>query len=125
MPGGKRIINIQTISPGMPVGPLSQRDPRACWFPAIPGFRTISPSKDHNFAPRIGMAYRPEINRGVLKEIFGEAERAASRELRDFLYGISGTICGNHVAGPAVRYNYLSPAPPFLPHRSSMRPTER
>ena len=88
----------------------------AWWFPAIPEFLPrISPSKYHNFAPRIGLAYSPKFDRGLLKTIFGDGGKSSLRASYGIFYtAFPGISAGIMYAVPPFGYNYLSPGPPLF-----------
>ena len=94
---------------------------RALWSPEIREFpSTISPSKGHNFAPRLGLAYSPDFDHGILRAIFGDSSQSSIRASYGIFYtAIPGLSAGVMYAVPPFGYNYLSPGPPYLRHRSS------
>ena len=64
--------------------------------PGIPS--TISPSKADNFAPRIGLAYAPRFDGGILKEIFGDSGKSSIRASYGIFYtAFPGLVGGRHV----------------------------
>ena len=81
--------------------------------PGIPS--TLSPARYHNFAPRIGMAYSPDFQNGILKKIFGESGKSSIRASYGMFYtAFPGLSAGIMYGVPPFGYNYLSPAPPLF-----------
>jgi outer membrane receptor protein involved in Fe transport len=101
-PWSEKYDSIQTIVPGAqsvlypnaPPGLLVAGDP------GIPP--TLSPAKDHNFAPRIGLAYSPKSNLSI-RASYGIFYTAFPGLSAGIMYGV-----------PPFGYNYLSPAPPLF-----------
>ena len=95
------------VYPGAPLGFV---------FPGDPGISsTISPSQNHNFAPRIGLAYAPNFDHGILKTIFGGSGKSSIRASYGIFYtAFQGLSAGVMYAVPPYGYNYLSPAPPLF-----------
>jgi hypothetical protein len=115
MPFWEKYNQLQTIIParqsvlypGLPADLLVPGDP------GIPG--TISPSKPDNFAPRIGLAYAPKFDHGLLKEIFGASGRSSIRASYGIFYtAFPGLSAGVMYAVPPFGFNYLTPEPPLL-----------
>ncbi len=95
------------VYPGAPTGFVVPGDP------GIPS--TISPSKPRNFAPRIGLAYSPNFDHGILKSVFGGSGKSSIRASYGIFYtAFQGLSAGIMYAVPPFGYNYLSPAPPLL-----------
>jgi len=70
---------IETWNPGEQsvVFPLS---PKGWVFPGDPGIpKTLAPTRYNNFAPRLGLAYSPDFNDGVLGKIFGGPGKTSIR----------------------------------------------
>jgi hypothetical protein len=81
--------------------------------PGIPS--TLSPSKFHNFAPRVGLAYSPKFDDGILKTIFGESGKSSIRASYGIFYtAFPGLTAGIMYGVPPFGYNYLSPEPPLF-----------
>ena len=54
--------------------------PRGWVFPGDPGIpRTIAPIRYNNFAPRLGLAYSPNVSGGLLGKLFGGAGETSIR----------------------------------------------
>jgi hypothetical protein len=95
------------VYPGAPLGMVVPGDP------GIPS--TISPSKPRNFAPRIGLAYSPKFDHGILKDVFGGNGKSSIRASYGIFYtAFQGLSAGIMYAVPPFGYNYLSPAPPLF-----------
>jgi len=115
MPFWEKYNSLQTIIPGKqsvlypgaPEGLVVPGDPR------IPS--TISPSKGHNFAPRLGLAYSPRFDHGVLNKVFGSGGKSSIRASYGIFYtAFPGLSAGVMYAVPPFGYNYLSPEPALL-----------
>jgi Carboxypeptidase regulatory-like domain len=86
---------------------------------------TISPSKGHNFAPRLGLAYALRLEGGILRKIFGGGGKSSIRASYGIFYtAFPGLSAGVMYAVPPFGYNYLSPEPPLFARLLSMRKTE-
>lgn len=115
MPFWEKYNQLQTIIPGKqsvlypnaPGGLLVSGDP------GIPS--TISPSKGKNFAPRLGLAYSPGFDHGILHGIFGGSGKSSIRASYGIFYTeFPGLSAGIMYAVPPFGYNYLTPEPPLL-----------
>ena len=96
-----------TLYPGALPGLLVAGDP------GIP--KTISPTHYKNFAPRIGMAYTPRFDHGLLQTIFGKSGQSSIRASYGIFYtAFPGLTAGIMYAVPPFGFNYLSPGPPLL-----------
>jgi hypothetical protein len=89
---------------------------RGWWCPAIRGIpSTISPAQDHNFAPRIGIAWSPDFRDGWLHKLFGDAGQSSIRSSYGIFYtAFPGLTAGIMYGVPPFGYNYLSPSPPLF-----------
>lgn len=112
-PWSEKYNHIQTIIPGEQ-SVLFPNAPPGLVVPGDPDVpATLSPAKYFNIAPRLGLAYSPNFDSGMLKRIFGGRGESSIRAS----YGIfSAEFPG---LSPAIMYgvppfgfNYLSPAPP-------------
>ena len=115
MPFWEKHNNIQTIIPGRQsvLYPGLPEDLVVPGDPGIPG--TISPSKTDNFAPRIGLAYAPRFEHGILKEIFGDSGESSIRASCGIFYtAFPGLAAGVMYGVPPFGDNYLSPEPPLF-----------
>jgi hypothetical protein len=115
MPFWEKYNQLQTVIPGRqsvlypdaPGGLLVPGDP------GIPG--TISQSKGDNFAPRIGVAYAPRFERGILGKILGRSGQSSIRASYGIFYtAFPGQSAGIMYAVPPFGYNYLTPQPPLF-----------
>ena len=69
----------------------------------------------HNFAPRIGIAYAPTFEHGILKLIFGDSAGSSIRASYGIFYtAFTGLSAGVMYAVPPFGYNYLPPQPPLF-----------
>ena len=89
-PWSEKYNNIQTVVPGE----QSVLYPNALPGLVVPGDpgipSTLSPAKYRNFAPRIGLAYSPKFENGILKKIFGDSgEEQHPSQLWNLLHRVS------------------------------------
>ena len=84
--------------------------PQGLVFPGDPGIpRTLAPAKYTNFAPRLGLAYSPHFQSGVLNKIFGGAGKTSIRAGYGVFYtAIEGLSAGIMSANPPYGYDYDS-----------------
>lgn len=115
MPFWEKYNQLQTIIPGRQ-SVLYPDAPLGLVVPGDPGIpSTISPSKPANFAPRIGLAYAPKFNHGILNALFGDGGRSSIRASYGMFYtAFPGLSAGIMYAVPPFGYNYLSPEPPLF-----------
>jgi len=115
MPFWEKYNNIQTVIPGRQ-SVLFPGAPDGLVVPGDPGIpSTISPAKPHNFAPRIGLAYAPRFDHGILKAVFGDSGRSSIRaSYGSFYAAFPGLSAGVMYAVPPFGYNYLTPEPPVF-----------
>jgi hypothetical protein len=113
MPFWEKYNNVQTIIPGRQSA-LYPGLPADLVVPGDPGIpSTISPSKPDNFAPRIGFAYAPRFDNGILRGILGNSGRSSIRASYGIFYtAFPGLSAGVMYGVPPFGYNYLSPEPP-------------
>ena len=112
-PWSEKYNNIQTIVPGEQsvLYPNALPDLVVPGDPGIPP--TLSPAKYRNFAPRLGVAYSPKFDNGILKKIFGASGESSIRASYGMFYtAFPGLTAGIMYGVPPFGYNYLSPAPP-------------
>jgi len=95
------------VFPGAPAG---------CNFPGDHGVPcTISPTRHNNFAPRIGLAYSPAANGGVVGKLLGGAGRTGIRAAFRLYYTAFENVTSINASGDAPYGNYfVSPTPPLL-----------
>jgi hypothetical protein len=115
MPFWEKYNQIQTIIPGRQ-SVLYPDAPDGLVVPGDPGIpSTISPSKGDNFAPRLGLAYAPRFDRGILQKIFGGSGKSSIRASYGIFYtAFPGLSAGVMYAVPPYGYSYLSPEPPLF-----------
>jgi len=115
MPFWEKYNEVQTIIPGRQ-SVLYPGLPPDLVVPGDPGIpSTISPSKPDNFAPRIGFAYAPRFDHGILKGIFGDSGKGSIRASYGIFYtAFPGLSAGVMYGVPPFGYNYLSPQPPLF-----------
>ena len=115
MPFWEKYNQIQTIIPGKQ-SVLYPHAPGGLLVPGDPGIpSTISPSKGDNFAPRLGLAYSPGFDHGILRGIFGDGGKSSIRASYGIFYtAFPGLSAGVMYAVPPYGYNYLSPEPPLF-----------
>ena len=104
MPWSEKYNQIQTVVPGEQ-SVLYPDAPNGLVVPGDPGIpSTLSPSKYHNFAPRVGLAYSP-----------GKSGKTSIRASYGIFYtAFPGLTAGIMYGVPPYGYNYLSPQPPLL-----------
>lgn len=96
-----------TLYPGALPGLLVAGDP------GIP--KTLAPTDYRNFAPRVGIAYTPSPEGGVLRKILGSPGQSSVRASYGLFYTqFPGLLAGIMYAVPPFGYNYLSTAPPLF-----------
>jgi outer membrane receptor protein involved in Fe transport len=101
-PWSEKYNSIQTVVPGAQ-SVLYPNAPPGLVVPGDPGIpSTLSPAKDRNFAPRIGVAYSPKSNLSI-RASYGMFYTAFPGLAAGVMYGV-----------PPFGYNYLSPAPPLF-----------
>lgn len=102
------IVGAQSkLFPGAPEGMVVAGDP------GVP--RTIAPVSYRNFAPRVGLAYSPSPEKGILRTLLGGSGESSIRASFGMFYtAYPGLSAGIMYAVPPFGYNYLSPAPPLL-----------
>jgi hypothetical protein len=81
--------------------------------PGIPS--TISPAKYGSVAPRIGVAYSPDFDKGIRGKVLGASGTTSIRASYGIFYtSFPGLDTGIMYAVPPFGYNYLSPQPSLL-----------
>jgi len=115
MPFWEKYNQVQTIIPGRQ-SVLYPSAPPGLVVPGDPGITsTISPSKGDNFAPRLGLAYAPRCDRGILQKLFGPSGQSSIRASYGIIYtAFPGLSAGVMYAVPPFGYNYLTPQPPLF-----------
>ena len=84
--------------------------PQGLVFPGDPGIpRTLAPTKYANFAPRLGLAYSPKFQNGLLEKIFGASGTTSVRAGYGAFYtAFEGLSAGIMSANPPYGYDYDS-----------------
>jgi hypothetical protein len=115
MPWWEKYNSIQTVVPGMQSVLYPNAIPGLV-VPGDPGIpSTLSPTKWGNLAPRIGIAYSPNFQSGILHTLAGDAGKTSIRASYGIFYtAFQGLSAGIMYGVPPFGYNYLSPAPPLL-----------
>ena len=81
--------------------------------PGVP--RTLAPIQYHNFAPRIGFAYSPDITEGLLGKLFGGPGKTSIRAGYGIFYSAIEDATGFVEVGDApYGLYYSSPEPTLL-----------
>ena len=88
--------------------------PQGLVFPGDPGIPdTLAPTKYTNFAPRLGLAYSPDAENGILHRLLGNAGATSIRAGYGMYYtAFEGLSAGIMSANPPYGYDYTSLAPP-------------
>ncbi len=115
LPFWEKYNQVQTIIPGQQ-SVLYPGAPQGLVVPGDPGIpSTISPSKADNFAPRIGIAYAPKFDRGILKAVFGNGSQSSLRASYGIFYtAFPGLSAGVMYAVPPFGLTYLTPERPLF-----------
>jgi hypothetical protein len=114
MPFWEKYNQLQTIIPGRQ-SVLYPGAPAGLVVPGDPGVpSTISPAKSDNFAPRIGIAYAPKFERGILHTLLGNGNSSIRASYGIFYTAFPGLAAGVMYAVPPFGYNYLTPEPPLF-----------
>jgi hypothetical protein len=96
------------VFPGAPAGIL---------YPTDPGVsRTLAPPGNHDFAPRVGLAYSPSASGdGLFAKILGGAGKTSIRASYGIFYtAIEALTIGVMSANAPYGTTYTSPAPPLF-----------
>ncbi len=103
LPWWEKYNQLQTIIPGRQ-SVLYPGAPGGLVVPGDPGIPpTISPAKLVNPAPRIGLAYSPNYDHGMLKKIFGGTGQSSIRASYGLFYTeFPGNQRRHHVRGPSL-----------------------
>ncbi len=90
--------------------------PEGLVFPGDRGIpRTLAPARYSNFAPRLGLAYSPNFQSGLLAKILGGSGTTSVRVgLGTFYTAIEGLSAGIMSANPPYGYDYNSSSPPLF-----------
>ncbi len=105
---------LETVIPGeqSQVFPTA---PQGLVVPQDPGVpRTLAPIQYHNFAPRIGFAYAPDVTEGLLGKIFGGPGKSSIRVGYGIFYSAIEDATGFVEVGDAPYGLYYSSSEPTL-----------
>lgn len=90
-----------SVYPGAPVGIVFPGDPE------VP--RTLAPTKYTNFAPRLGLAYLPNVQNGLLGKMLGASGKTSLRAGYGLFYtAFEGLAASIMSANPPYGYDYDS-----------------
>jgi hypothetical protein len=108
-PWYEKYNQLQTLLPGRQ-SVVFPGAPEGLIFPGDPGIpRTLAPTKYTNFAPRVGLAYSPDFQKGWLGKLLGGAGKTSLRAGYGMFYtafeGLSASIMS---ANPPYGYDYDS-----------------
>ena len=95
------------VFPGAPEGIL---------FPGDPGvLRTLAPAGNRDFSPRLGLAWSPSANDGLLGKLVGGPGKTSIRAgFGTYYTAIEALSIGILAANPPFGMTYSSPAPPLF-----------
>ena len=90
--------------------------PKGLVFPGDPGIpETLAPTRYTNFAPRLGLAWSPNFNRGILGKVFGASQQTSVRVGYGLYYtAIEGLSAGIMSANPPYGMDFDSFGPPLF-----------
>ncbi len=108
-PWHEKYNQIQTLVPGEQ-SIVYPGAPRGLVFPGDPGIpQTLAPTKYTDFAPRVGLAYSPNFDGGLLGKIFGGTGKSSVRAGFGMFYtAIEGLSASIMSANPPYGYDYDS-----------------
>ena len=112
-PWSEKHNEIETLVPGLQ-SQVFPGAPTGWVFPGDPGIpSTLAPTRYNNFAPRVGIAYSPNVEKGLLRKLFGEAGQTSIRAGWGlFFTSFEGATNFNEIGDAPYGYYYVSPAPP-------------
>lgn len=112
-PWREKYNRMQTLVPGEQ-SIVYPGAPQGLVFPGDPGIpSTLAPTKYTSFAPRIGLAYSPNFEHGLLHKLFGNSGASSIRAGYSMYYtAFEGLSAGIMSANPPYGYSYTSLAPP-------------
>ena len=108
-PWSEKYNQIQTFVLGGAIARVSEC-PDGNRFPRRPGIpSTLAPTKWNNFAPRLGLAYSPNFDDGLLRKVFGGAGKSGIRAGYGIFYNaFEGLSAGIMSACAPYGYDYDS-----------------
>ena len=106
---------LETIVPGLQ-SRVFPGAPTGWVFPGDPGIpKTLAPIRYNNFAPRIGLAYSPNWDSGILGKLAGGAGKTSIRAAFGMFYTAFENATGfNEVGDAPFGFFWSSPAPPLF-----------
>ena len=106
---------IETIVPGLQ-SRVFPGAPTGWVFPGDPGIpKTLAPTRYNNFGPRIGLAYSPNANSGILRRILGGPGSSSIRAGFGLFYtAFEDATSFNEVGDAPFGYFWSSPVPPMF-----------
>jgi len=130
-PWWERLGRVQAFVPGEQSTRFSG-SPTGWVFPGDPGIpKTISPTRYHDFAPRLGLAYSPGFSDGLAGRVFGGPGRTSIRAALGIYYTTyeEGEL-GYETGNPPFGNFYQSPsliylAEPFEARETGANPGQR
>src|SRR6202041_2495147 len=95
------------LFPGAPTGWVVPGDP------GVP--KTLAPTQYHNFSPRLGIAYSPSWDSGLLGKLTGGPGKTSIRVGYGIFYtSVEDLTQFQEIGDPPYGLFYVSPAPPLL-----------
>ncbi len=90
--------------------------PKGLVFPGDPGIpSTLAPTRYTNFAPRVGLAWAPSFDGGLLAKLFGSQQKTSLRAGYGMYYtAIEGLSAGIMSANPPYGMDFDSFGPPLF-----------
>ena len=103
----------QTLVPGLQ-SQVFPGSPTGWVFPGDPGIpRGLAPTRYNNFSPRVGFAYSPSIDSGLLGKLTGGPGKTSIRaDWGRFFTTFEGATNFNAIGDAPFGYYYGSPVPP-------------
>lgn len=115
-PWSEKYNGIQTLVPGLQ-SKVFPGSPTGWVFPGDPGIpSTLAPTRYNNFAPRVGIAYAPSFDSGILKAVFGGPGQSSIRVGYGLFYSTFEGATNFNEIGDAPYGNFygsLTPTPQF------------
>jgi hypothetical protein len=104
------------VFPGAPTGWVAAGDP------GVPS--TLAPTRYNNFSPRIGLAYTPSAQGGLLGKLFGGPGRTSIRTAYGIYYtSLEESMQSQNSGDAPFGYWWANPSPPMFPTPFIERPT--
>lgn len=106
---------IETIVPGLQ-SVVFPGAPTGWVFPGDPGIpRTLAPVRYNNFGPRLGLAYSPNAEHGILRRVLGGSGNTSIRAGFGVFYtAFEDATSFNEVGDAPFGYFWSSPQPPLF-----------